>query len=98
MDDTFLMEHPKQKPYVVAITGASGSIYGLRFVEAITELGHLITLTISESARTVMKEELGIEIESLSSSEFLAKLFNFDDRQAAVFELTQKRLALRVNL
>ena len=65
-----------QKPYVVAITGASGSIYGLRFVRAMTELGHPITLTVSESARTVMREELGIKLASLKDSNFLPQLFD----------------------
>ena len=65
----------KQKPLIVAITGASGSIYGLRFVRAVTELGYSIALTISESAALVMREELGIEIANLKTSDFLASLF-----------------------
>ncbi len=64
-----------KKPYVVAITGASGSIYGLRFVRAITELGHSIVLTISEAARIVMREELEIEIPDLKNPAFLSNLF-----------------------
>ncbi len=65
----------QKKPLVVAITGASGSIYGLRFVRAVTELGYSIALTISESAVLVMREELGIEIASLKNSDFLVSLF-----------------------
>lgn len=64
-----------QKPFVVAMTGASGSLYGLRFVRAITELGHPIALTISEAARLVMREELEIEIPDLKNPVFLSNLF-----------------------
>ena len=64
----------RQKPLVVAITGASGSVYGLRFVKAVTELGLAITLTISHAASLVIREELGIEINPKDSS-CLAKLF-----------------------
>lgn len=64
-----------QRPFVIAITGASGSLYGLRFVRAITELGHPIALTISEAARIVMHEELGIDIPDLKNPVFLSNLF-----------------------
>ncbi|MBI4372919.1 MAG: UbiX family flavin prenyltransferase [Candidatus Omnitrophica bacterium] len=57
------MEKSYQKPLVVAMTGASGSIYGLRFVKAVTELGIPISLTLSHAAGLVLREELGIEID-----------------------------------
>ena len=66
----------QKKPLVVAITGASGSIYGLRFVKAVTELGYSVALTVSESASLVMREELGIEIPSIKNSDFLSRLFH----------------------
>jgi 4-hydroxy-3-polyprenylbenzoate decarboxylase len=69
------MTNMTKKPLIVAITGASGSIYGLRFVRAVTELGHSIALTISESAALVLREELGIEISNLKTSDFLTSLF-----------------------
>lgn len=64
-----------EKPLVVAITGASGSIYGLRLVQAVTELGQPITLTISHAAGLVIHEELGIEIDVKNSS-CVSKLFS----------------------
>ncbi|OGW85104.1 MAG: hypothetical protein A3C35_02650 [Omnitrophica bacterium RIFCSPHIGHO2_02_FULL_46_11] len=64
-----------QKPLVVGITGASGSVYGLRFVKAITELGHPITLTLSHAAGLVIREELGIEIDVKDPS-CVTKLFS----------------------
>ncbi len=55
----------KMKPYVVAITGASGAVYGIRLAEVLAELGKEFTLTISESAKTVIREELNIDLGDL---------------------------------
>ena len=57
------MELRNQKPFIVAITGASGSVYGLRLVKVLAELGYPITLTISHAAGLVIREELGIEVD-----------------------------------
>ena len=56
------------KPLVVAITGASGSVYGLRFVKAVTEIGQPITLTISHAAGLVLHEELGLRVDVQNAS------------------------------
>ena len=64
-----------QKPIVVAITGASGSIYGLRLVQALADLGHSITLTLSHAAGLVIKEELGIDVD-VEDSNSISKLFD----------------------
>ncbi len=64
----------KLKPYVVAITGASGAVYGIRLVEVLAELGNEIALTISTSAKTVIREEHGIDLGDLQKPD-LAKLF-----------------------
>lgn len=63
-----------EQPLVVAITGASGSIYGLQFVKAAAELGLPMTLTISHAASLVIHEELRIEIDPKDSN-CLSKLF-----------------------
>ena len=68
------MEPKHQTPLVVAITGASGSIYGLRLVGAVTELGHPITLTLSHAAGLVINEELSIQVDGKNSS-CLSKLY-----------------------
>ncbi|MBC7998157.1 MAG: UbiX family flavin prenyltransferase [Leptolyngbya sp.] len=44
-------------PFVVAITGASGSIYGLRLVQYLLSEGQPIELLVSRAALMVMKEE-----------------------------------------
>lgn len=48
------------KSYVVAITGASGSIYGLRLVEELSRLNHNIHLVISKQAFPIIKIETGV--------------------------------------
>lgn len=63
------------KPYVVAITGASGVIYGVRLVQCLVEMGQDIILIISESARLVFREELHVELKNISSSEFIPEIF-----------------------
>ncbi len=50
----------KDKPiYVVAITGASGSIYGVRLVQELMKIDSMIHLLITEAAWQVFREEMG---------------------------------------
>jgi len=63
------------KPYIVGITGASGAIYGIRFVQILTELGYEVALVISDSARLVIREEIGISLGSLTEKESLQAFF-----------------------
>lgn len=48
------------KSYIVAITGASGSIYGLRLLDVLVNLNHKVYLIISNPAFTIMSHETGI--------------------------------------
>jgi len=50
-------------PVVLAITGASGAIYGQRLLEILLKSEIDVHLTISDSARVVAKHELGLEID-----------------------------------
>ena len=54
------------KPYIVAITGASGVAYGIRLVEVLAEQRISVELVISDTAKIVMKEELGMDGSQLS--------------------------------
>lgn len=47
---------------LVAITGASGSIYGLRLLEELLKAGHQVTLVASASGRKVCRFETGVEL------------------------------------
>lgn len=63
------------KPYVVAMTGASGAVYGVRVVQALAELGYRVNLVISEPARLVIREEMNLSPKSFSRPDDLAEIF-----------------------
>jgi flavin prenyltransferase len=44
-------------PFILAITGASGAIYGLRLLQFLIEIEQPVELLISNAARQVMREE-----------------------------------------
>ncbi len=46
------------KPYVVAMTGASGALYGVRVVQVLIEMGFPVELIVSDPAKLVIREEL----------------------------------------
>lgn len=48
-----------QRKIVVGITGASGSIYGIRLVQALLDTGYQVHLVISNAGWRVLNEELG---------------------------------------
>lgn len=45
--------------YTIAITGASGSIYGVKLLEYLLKKGHKVYLTITKEGALIMKEEVG---------------------------------------
>jgi 4-hydroxy-3-polyprenylbenzoate decarboxylase len=50
---------------VLCITGASGSIYGLRLLEVLYEKGFQIDLIVSSAGALVLKEELELSVKDL---------------------------------
>ncbi|MDO8426339.1 MAG: flavin prenyltransferase UbiX [Deltaproteobacteria bacterium] len=48
--------------YLVALTGASGAIYGVRLVEELLKRGDDVELVISPSGFLILKEELGLDL------------------------------------
>jgi flavin prenyltransferase len=46
--------------YVVGITGASGSIYGIRLIQQLALKKHTVNVVITSAGKMVMKEELGV--------------------------------------
>ena len=48
------------KSFIVAITGASGSVYGLRLVKELLKSGHRVYLCVSDTAFLVIKTETGV--------------------------------------
>lgn len=55
------------KQIVVAITGASGSIYGLRLTEELLRSGCRVTLLLTKSGLDVLRYETGLEWEGTTS-------------------------------
>src|SRR4030067_1187220 len=45
--------------YTIAITGASGSIYGVRLLKYLLEKNHTVYLTITKEGGFILKEEMG---------------------------------------
>lgn len=50
------------KKYIIAITGASGSIYALRLIEELLKNGHSIHLIASDNGAKVLEYETGIRL------------------------------------
>jgi 4-hydroxy-3-polyprenylbenzoate decarboxylase len=62
------------KSYIVAITGASGAIYGLRLVEELLKSGYRIYLLISKQAFSIIKTETGVNWNGKTESEIEKKI------------------------
>lgn len=67
---------------VVAITGASGVIYGIRLLEALKELKIENSLIISDSAKNVIKSETNWEIKDIIN--LADNYYRFDDLTASI--------------
>lgn len=52
----------RRKAYVVGVTGASGSIYGVKLIRSLLEIGYDVHIVISNAGWRVIKEELGWDI------------------------------------
>ncbi len=50
-------------PLVVAITGASGAVYGLRLLEVLVDSGREVHVMVSPSGAAVIKQELGRDVD-----------------------------------
>ena len=67
---------------IVAITGASGVIYGIRLLEILKELKIETGLVISNAAKTVIKTETDNEIESII--QLADNYYNFKDLTSSI--------------
>lgn len=90
----------RSRPVVLAITGASGAVYGARLLQVLLSLKANVHLTISDSGAAVTKQELGVvldltnpNIASLlhASNQFL-NLQSDDPIAAAATEAMPKQL------
>ncbi len=51
------------KRIVVALSGASGAVYGVRLLDVLTAAGCEVHLSVSSAAKTVLKEELRLRVD-----------------------------------
>ncbi len=54
-------KNPEIRHFVVAITGASGSVYGLRLINELLHSGERVSLILTSAGRKVMNHETGLE-------------------------------------
>jgi 4-hydroxy-3-polyprenylbenzoate decarboxylase len=54
-------ESPEIRHFVVAITGASGSVYGLRLVNELLRAGERVSLIMTSAGRQVLYHETGLD-------------------------------------
>ncbi|MEW6068375.1 MAG: UbiX family flavin prenyltransferase [Nitrospirota bacterium] len=71
--------------FVIGITGASGSIYGIRLIQELCRAGHNVNIVVTSAGKKVMKEEIGtsaIEQITLSETGAQIKIWENDDFDA----------------
>lgn len=78
MSSDCTISYPTSHPWIVAITGASGTIYGRRLLEVIAKSlpGVRVEVVVSKAAWRVMHEEEGLPVGS--SSRKIRDLLGFD--------------------
>jgi 4-hydroxy-3-polyprenylbenzoate decarboxylase len=71
----------------VAITGASGSAYALRLIDALLQSGERLYLMISQAAQIVLRMESGLELPSQPAEiqKILCERFHVTTEQLQVF-------------
>lgn len=65
-----------KKRYILALTGASGSKFGLNLLSHFSNYPFDLYLIISESAKSIMKHEMGLESDEKSVNDYLGSANN----------------------
>ena len=60
--------------YIVAISGASGSIYGVGVIRALASAGHTVAVTASREGLSILKDEVGYDWASGDENETAFKI------------------------
>ena len=69
---------------VLALTGASGLIYGMRLAEALHDANNELHIIVTRAAKKIMKHELGNERAVLKKLSRFGKLYDEDEMEAPV--------------
>lgn len=74
-------------PITLAITGASGSAYGLRLLECLIRVGRPVYLLLSKPGQVVVRMETGLDLPArpAEAQAYLSKHFQAADGQLQVF-------------
>lgn len=56
-----MLQRKEPRHFVVAITGASGSVYGLKLVSELLRTGERVSLILSAAGRQVLNHEAGLD-------------------------------------
>ncbi len=77
----------QNQPIALAITGASGSAYGMRLLELLIQNGRQVYLMISQAGEVVIPMETGLELpaETAQAEAMLAERYNAAEGQLRVF-------------
>lgn len=67
--------------WIIGITGASGSLYGVRLLNVMKEVGMRPHLVVSPAGERVIKEETGLSIEAIAEG---CRLYDVNDVGAAI--------------
>ena len=73
---------------VVAMTGASGAVYGLKLCRELLRAGVRITLLVSAAGQQVLREECGLDVELLD----LLNVYSFAGLTPVVITYTARAL------
>ncbi len=65
------------KRFIVGITGATGSIYGIRLIEELIKKDYQVFVTVTNAGKEVIEEELGIRLKSGPKMEVTEDLIQY---------------------
>lgn len=73
--------------YIVAVTGASGSVYAKNMLQALNHLGQNVFLTMTEPGIRVIREELGWNLPDIDAPDFFQHIkanLDWQDQQSKI--------------
>lgn len=76
----------KSRHLAVAITGASGAVYGLRVAHELLRAGTRVSMLITAAGFEVIREELGLEFDGAGVVEELRAYFNCESGELYYYE------------
>lgn len=90
---TFERKRTVQKRFIVAITGATGVIYGVRLMRELLQQDYQVYLTLTHAGETVLHDELGLELQGKSLAEKQAELLRYLRSKGQVDESKMQQFA-----